>query len=148
MLRLFDRTIETIACILLASLLLTVLLGVITRALDDPLIWTDEGARFLMVWLATFGWMIAGRRRAHVRIRFFQDLLPKPAWKVTETAIQMAMVVLGAVIAWYGINLIGRNIDLEATSLPISMAWLYVPMVPAGLVMAAQAASQAVGQFR
>jgi TRAP-type C4-dicarboxylate transport system permease small subunit len=144
MVALFDRFVAGIACLLLAALLLTVLAGVVTRGAGDPLIWTDEGARFLMVWLACFGWMLAGRRRAHVRIRFFQDLLPALPHRVMETIIQLAMAGLGGAIAWYATLLVRRNIDLEATSLPLSMAWMYVPMVPAGLVMAAQSLGQAL----
>jgi TRAP-type C4-dicarboxylate transport system permease small subunit len=147
-LRLFDRALEGVACALLVALLTTVLLGVVTRAADAPLSWTDEGARFLMVWLACFGWMIAGRRRAHVRIRFFQGLLPAVAFRATEWVIQAAMVLLGGTVAWFAISLVERNADLDATSLPISMAWLYVPLVPAGLMMALQAVSQMVERPR
>jgi len=144
MLRRFDRALEAFGVLLLAALLVTVLLGVVTRAADAPLIWTDEGARFLMVWLACTGWMIAGRRRAHVRIRFFQQKLPEPAWRVMERVIQLAMALLGVCIAWFAITLVRRNAELDATSLPISMAWLYVPMIPAGLAMAVQAVAQVV----
>ncbi len=144
MLRLFDRALEAIACALLIALLITVLLGVVTRAADAPLSWTDEGARFLMVWLASFGWMIAGRRRAHVRIRFFQGLLPPALFGLTERVIQIAVAVLGCAIAWYAVTLVQRNLDMDATSLPLSMAWIYAPLIPAGLVMALQALAQAI----
>jgi TRAP-type C4-dicarboxylate transport system permease small subunit len=142
--RLFDRLIETVGCLLLVALLIDVLLGVATRAADAPLIWTDEGARFLMVWLACCGWMIAGRRRAHVRIRYFQGLLPGPLHRAVERAIQAAMAVLGLALAWFAVGLVRRNLGLEATSLPISMAWLYVPIIPAALAMAAQSAARMV----
>jgi TRAP-type C4-dicarboxylate transport system permease small subunit len=142
MLRRFDRALEVFGVLLLGALLVTVLAGVVTRAANQPLEWTDEGARFLMVWLASTGWMIAGRRRAHVRIRFFQNKLPERAYRMVERAIQAAMLLLGISIAWFAIALVRRNAELEATSLPISMAWLYIPMVPAGLVMAAQAVAQ------
>ena len=141
---LLDRLLELCACLLLVALLVTVLLGVVTRAADDPLIWTDEGARFLMVWLASFGWMVAGRRRAHVRIRYFQGLLPASLHAATERVIQLALAVFGCAVAFFGVGLIWRNLGLEATSLPVSMAWLYAPLVPAGLVMAGQALVQAV----
>jgi TRAP-type C4-dicarboxylate transport system permease small subunit len=140
--RLFDRALAAVACALLTALLLTVLAGVVTRAAGAPLIWTDEGARFLMVWLAAFGWMIAGRRRAHVRIRYFQGLLPAAWFGAAERVIQAALILFGLAIAWFGQVLIRRNLELEATSLPISMAWLYIPLVPAGLTMAVQAAVQ------
>ena len=142
---LFDWLAKGLGCLLLTALLVCVLLGIITRAFGNPLIWTDEGARFLMVWLAATGWMIATRQRAHVRIRFFQDCLPRPAWRVAEVAIQLATAVLGAGIAWFGIALVQKNLDLDATSLPISMAWLYAPMIPAGIVTALQGVGEALG---
>ncbi len=144
LIRLLDRALEAIACALLVTLLVVVLLGVVTRAANDPLIWTDEGARFLMVWLACFGWMVAGRKRAHVRIRYFQDLLPSALHRGVERVIQLALAVFGCAVAFFGTSLVRRNLGLDATTLPLSMAWLYAPLVPAGLVMAAQAAGQAV----
>lgn len=139
---LFDRSVEVLACIILIALLCCVALGVVTRSLGDPLIWTDEISRFLMIWLAVFGWILATRRRTHVRIRFFQDLLPKPAWTAAETIIQLALLVFGLCTAVYGVSLTLRNLDLEATTVPISFAWMYAPMVLAGAVTAAQAVSE------
>ncbi len=139
LLSLLDRLVELIACTLIAILLGVVSLGVVYRSLDDPLIWTDEIARFLMVWLAVFGWILACRHRSHVRIRFFQDLLPKPAWRAAEFTIQFALLIFGVAIAVYGWNLTSRSVDLEATTVPISFAWMYAPMVLAGIVTALQA---------
>ena len=137
-----DRVIEALACVILTALLATVALGVITRAMGEPLIWTDEISRFLMVWLAVFGWILASRRRTHVRIRFFQDLLPRPAWKTAEMIIQLALLVFGVCVAVYGVSLTRRNFDLEATTVPLSFAWMYAPMVLAGIVAACQAAGE------
>ena len=146
--RAFDLAARVAGCVLLAALLVCVLLGVITRGLGDPLAWTDEAARMLMVWLSAAGWILASRGRAHVRVRFFQDLLPQRAWAAAETVIQLLVVVLGLAVAGFAVVLVRRNMDLEATSLPISIGWLYVPMIPAGLVTAAQAAADAVRRPR
>jgi TRAP-type transport system small permease protein len=139
-----DRVIEALACVILIALLSCVTLGVVTRALDDPLIWTDEISRFLMVWLAVFGWILASRRRSHVRIRFFQDLLPRGAWRVAEMAIQSALLMFGIGIASYSVRLTVRNFDLEATTVPISFAWMYAPMVLAGIITTGQALSELI----
>ena len=143
MIRIFDRALEAAACLLLLVLLLTVLAGVVSRAAGDPLIWTDEGARLVMVWLACFGWMIAGatpRPCPH-------PLLPRP--------------VPGQIIPRHGVGhpggaghpgrragLVRRHPWCAAMwrwrrrPLPISMAWLYVPIIPAALVMAIQSLVQ------
>ena len=140
----FDRGAAIVACGLVVALLADVSLGAITRSLGDPLIWTDELARFLMVWLAVAGWIVASRKRLHVRIRFFQDLLPARGHRSVELAIQFAMAVFGALILVYGAGLVAKNRDLEATTLPIAMAWMYVPLLPAGAVTLVQAIRELV----
>ena len=134
-----DRLLNMAAGALVVVLLLTVTAGIVTRAIGHPLSWTDEASGFLMVWLSCLGWMIATRRNAHIRIRFFQDKLPAQPWRWTESVIQAGMALLGAVIAWYSVHLIRTNSDIEAMAMPISVAWMYVPMLPAGLMTLGQA---------
>jgi TRAP-type C4-dicarboxylate transport system permease small subunit len=144
----FDKATAFVACVLVAALLVCVSLGVITRAAGAPLIWTDEFSRFLMVWLAVFGGILASRKRLHVRIRYFQDLLPTRAHRAVELAIQLAVTLFGVLICAFSVGLVNKNLDLEATSLPISMSWMYVPMVLAGVVFAVQGAREIVEVLR
>lgn len=144
----FDNGTAFVTCVLVVALLGCVSLGVITRTLGDPFIWTDEFSRFLMVWLAVFGGIMASRRQLQVRIRFFQDMLPPRAHNAVEIAIQLAVAVFGALICVYSVGLVNKNLDLEATSLPLSMAWMYVPMVLAGLVFALQGAHEVIEVLR
>lgn len=144
----FDTAAAIVACGLVIALLVCVALGVVTRALGDPLIWTDELSRFLMVWLAVFGWVLASRKRIHVRIRFFQDLLPRRLHNLVEIAIQASLLLFGTLIAIYSMGLIGKNFDLEATSLPVSMSWLYAPLVLGGAITALQGAIELIETLR
>jgi len=144
----FDRSAAFVSCGLVTALLVCVALGVLTRALGDPFIWTDELSRFLMVWLAVFGWILASRKRIHVRIRFFQERLPKKAHRIAEIAIQAAMTLFGALVAVYGAGLIGKNFDLEATSLPVSMAWMYAPLPLGGAITALQGLVETIEALR
>jgi TRAP-type transport system small permease protein len=144
----FDKAALIVCAALVIALLTCVSLGAGTRSLGSPLIWTDELSRFLMVWLAVFGWVAASRKRIHVRIRYFQDRLPARGHTLVEVAIQMAMLVFGASVAAYSVGLIGKNHDLEATTLPISMAWMYAPVVLGGAVTALQAFSELIETLR
>lgn len=136
----FDCTLHVVAGAIMVLLLSTVSAGIISRGLNHPFSWTDELSGFLMVWLACFGWMIATRRNAHIRIRFFHDLLPAGGHAWVETAIQAGAIIFGAVVAWNSVRLIHTNSDIEATTMPIAAAWLYAPLLPAGLLTIAQAA--------
>jgi len=42
---------------------------------------------------------------------------------------------------------VAKNLDLSATSLSISMAWMYVPMVAAGVATAIQGGAELVQAF-
>jgi TRAP-type transport system small permease protein len=137
-----DRLLQFAAGVLVVVLLGTVTAGIVSRALNHPLAWTDEASGFLMVWLACLGWMLATRHGVHIRIRAFQDMLPAEPWRWTESAIQAATALLGAVVAWYSVHLIRTNADIEALALPISTAWMYVPLLPAGLMTLAQALAE------
>jgi TRAP-type C4-dicarboxylate transport system permease small subunit len=134
-----DRLLKFAAGAVVVVLLGTVTAGIVSRALNHPLSWTDEASGFLMVWLACLGWMLATRQSAHIRIRVFQDMLPRSAWRATEIAILLAAALLGAVVAWFAVHLIRTNADIESLALPISAAWLYVPLLPAGVVTVVQA---------
>jgi TRAP-type C4-dicarboxylate transport system permease small subunit len=144
----FDKASLFVCCALVSALLGCVSLGAVTRSLGEPLIWTDELSRFLMVWLAVFGWIVASRKRIHVRIRYFQDRLPQRAHQATELAIQSAMALFGALVTAYSVGLIGKNYELEATTMPISMAWMYAPMLLGGAITALQGASEVIETLR
>ena len=134
-----DRPLQWAAGALVVVLLAVVIAGVVSRAVNHPLSWTDEASGFLMVWLACLGWMIASRQGAHIRIRVFQNMLASRPWQGTEITIQAATATLGGVVAWYSLHLIRSNADIEALALPISTAWMYAPMLPAGLLTLGQA---------
>jgi TRAP-type C4-dicarboxylate transport system permease small subunit len=137
--RLADRMTEAAAVVVLIALLGSVVMGVVSRALNNPVVWSDELARFLMVWLALLGWILALRRRSHIRITVLLGLMPSGVRRAVEIAIQAAVLVFGALLLRDSFVLVERNLDIEAVSMPIPSAVIYVPVVFAGLATALQA---------
>src|SRR5438105_11574034 len=90
-----DFILNWIAVSAAGGLTLCVLLGVVSRAFNDPFGWTEELSRFLMIWVAALGWVLATRRRAHIRIRFFHDLLPRFWRSMAEIVMQLAVALFG-----------------------------------------------------
>jgi TRAP-type transport system small permease protein len=146
--RLADRAVAIIAMAAVVVLCLAVLAGVVSRGVGEPVIWSDEASRFVMVWLACLGWILAGRKRAHIRVRFFLDRIPEPVHGWLEAAMQAAVCLFGMLTAWYGVELVHRNREIEATTLPLAMAWMYVPVVLAGVATALQGAVETVASLR
>jgi TRAP-type transport system small permease protein len=139
LIRTLDLILKSLAAIAAAGLTVCVLLGIASRALNDPFGWTEELSRFFMVWVAMLGWILASRRRAHIRVRFFHDLLPRFWWTMAEIVMQLGVVLFGLVVVVTAAELIERNHDVEATSVPLAMMWIYVPLALAAAVATAQA---------
>lgn len=146
--RAFDRATAIVSMAAVVLLCLAVLSGVVTRAAGDPVIWSDEVSRFVMVWLACLGWILAGRKRSHIRVRFFLDKFPTSMRRGLEVVMQLALALFGGLTAWYGSELVRRNLEIEATTVPVAMAWIYAPVVLAGLVTLGQGLSEAWGALR
>ena len=67
--RLLGGAVEKVAAALIAAEILILLAGVIARYfLNAPLVWTDEAASLLFLWLASLGSVVALRRGEHMRM--------------------------------------------------------------------------------
>jgi len=134
-----DRLVYWAAVVLLLALLAVVVLGVFFRQINQPLAWSDELAQYLLVWTGFVGWIIAARRRSHIRIMVFAAKLPWPAQAVLEIVTQLSIILFAAILLRYSWALIDRNWDVESIALPITAAALYVLMPFAALALALQA---------
>jgi TRAP-type transport system small permease protein len=137
-----DTALRAAAFLLLASLLGSVVAGVVSRQLGAPLPWTDEAAQYLLVWTGFVGWMLASQKRSHIRIDVIVDLLPSGPRRAAEIAIQFCVVALALAMLGYGPVLIERNLDVEWISVPLSAALLYIPVPIAAAAVLLQAAAQ------
>ena len=65
------RVLEVLAVVAAAALVLDVVWGVVTRAMPGGQAkWTEELARFLLIWVSMLGGALAFRRREHLGIDF------------------------------------------------------------------------------
>lgn len=137
--RLLDQALRAGAVLLMFALLACVVIGVVMRAVNSPVAWSDETAQYLLVWTGFIGWMIAARRRSHIRITVILEALPPAGKKLAETFIQLAIIGFAIALLRWGWPLIGRNWDIEWVSLPLPAGLLYLPIPLLAAVIAGQA---------
>ena len=71
--------------------------GVVSRyVFDSPLMWTDEAANFLFLWLSMLGAVVALRRNEHMRLMtLINSLSPRRGqWLSTVGALIVIVFVL------------------------------------------------------
>jgi len=129
--------IEAAAIVVLMSLLTAVTFAqVVTRyALSDPLIWSEEVARYLFVWLSMVGAALAMREGGH----FGLDLLirPMPQLKpVLGPLVTLVMVVFLVILFKTGIDETRLAAMQFAMTFRMRMNWAYLALpVGAGLML-------------
>ena len=86
---------KNIAGVLLSAMLLMILAQVFYRyVLNDSLAWTEELAKYLMVWVACLVAPWAYRENLNVSIEMFADALPKVLRRVSEIIITILVLSL------------------------------------------------------
>jgi len=71
------RLLGVLAIIAIGTLVVDVVWGVVTRRLGEQAKWTEELARFLLIWVSMLGGALAFRRREHLGIDFLVGLMNK-----------------------------------------------------------------------
>ena len=79
--RALGHGLEAVAAVLVVAETFILLMGVVCRfVLDRPLVWSDELASLLFLWLAMIGAAIALLRGTHMRLSTVTAMMP-PAWR-------------------------------------------------------------------
>jgi TRAP-type C4-dicarboxylate transport system permease small subunit len=122
----------------MALLSLLVFIQVVFRyALDLPLFWTEESARYCLVWASLLGAGVALKRGEHIAVTYLVERLP-PAWN--RPVLHVSRISVGAILAvvlWGGIRLVVvTHFQLSpALQIPMSVPYLSVPVGAAIMVI-------------
>jgi len=130
-----DRAVAALLALLLVTMVLAVTWQVITRdVLGDPSGWTEELARFLLIWIGLFGGALAYHRGLHLGL----DLAT--GREDVQRIVRHACVLLFAVTVLIGggASLVALTAELDQFSpaLGLPMAVVYLALPASGLFMA------------
>lgn len=111
------------------------ILQIVARQIfDTPLIWSEELARLIFVYVGLLGISIAIRKQQHVLVDFIFNILPPTIKKWVFSATQIIIFICLLLFLYYGIVLVQRA-SFEIVSLGISMKWLYTALPAITLLM-------------
>jgi TRAP-type C4-dicarboxylate transport system permease small subunit len=136
--RLAERAVDWLAIGCFCGMFLCVAAGVVFRYfLGDPLTWSDELGRYLFVWCALLGWVVAARRRSHLAITTVRMRLPARGQAALSLVAALAAIAFAAILAYYGVAITLRNADVETTSLFFTQGVVYgiVPVAALGVAL-------------
>lgn len=136
-LRLAERTI---AVALLVALVAVVFAGAVGRYTGRPVIWSDEVAQALFVWVAMLAADLTLQRSGHFSIDILAALLPQKARLVLDLAILVMLGALLALLIVYGFRfahmtsgrpmpMLGLPVSVATAALPVGFTLMAITLV-------------------
>src|SRR5258708_3341940 len=140
-LRTFDRAlivlVECVCAVLLGAEIVVLLAGVVCRyVMQQPLVWSDELAGMMFLWLSMLGAVLALRRGEHMRMTaFVSRLSPERRAFVDTLALVLSVGLLGLVLT-PAYDYASGEAAIVTPALQISNAWRALALpVGAGLML-------------
>lgn len=144
------RAVDWLAIATFTGMFACVLAQVIFRYfLGDPLVWSDELARYLFIWCSLLGWVVAARKRSHLSVSIVADRLAPQGRGMLALLGALAALAFAALLVYYGVHIAARNWDVETTTLAVPMGAVYVvvPVAAAAVALHALADARAALQL-
>jgi TRAP-type C4-dicarboxylate transport system permease small subunit len=137
--RVVDRVLEWLLVAFMSLMVVNVLWQVATRfLLRNPNSFTEETARYLLVWVGILGGAYAVGKRIHLAIDLLPSKLEGRRKAMLELFIEACIFVFAAlVLVFGGSGLVWLTLDLGQTSaaLQIPLGFVYLVLPLSGLLM-------------
>ena len=124
-----NSALEMGAVCLLVVLCAVTLLGVVDRyLLHTGIGWTEELARFLLIWTSLLSAAVVTYHSGHFSVRFLVDMFPAGLCRVLDTL--MTLVDIGVLLAvfWLGVRVTSIMRMQSSPGMQLTMSWVYVSL--------------------
>ncbi|OOF60258.1 TRAP transporter large permease subunit [Rodentibacter myodis] len=126
--KIFNKLEEWIGGILFLVIFAILIAQIFFRqVVHSPLIWSEELARLLFVYVGMLGISIGVRNQQHVFIDFLTNLMPEKIKRAVATFSQLIIFACLIFFVHFGIKLFW-DASFEIVSLGISEKWLYASL--------------------
>ncbi|MFC1619667.1 TRAP transporter small permease [Candidatus Neomarinimicrobiota bacterium] len=134
-----DRWLSYALMLLMAASVINVLWQVFTRfILQDPSSYTEELARFLLIWIGLLGASYASGKGMHLAIDYFAHKFSLAMQKTIGLIIQfMVSLFAMSIMVIGGIRLVYITLVLDQTSaaLQIKLGYVYLVLPLSGIII-------------
>lgn len=136
--RYINRAAELAAILAFALMVTVVVAAVFWRyVLNDSLVWAEELARYLFVWVTFLGGGIGVGKNIHVGVDSLVMLLPDFPKKLVELCIELIIAAFLVALIIVGIQFASFGMNSNALLLPIRVGYVYLAVPLGAFVMLA-----------
>ena len=131
-----NRTAEIALLVIISVMACVVFVEVVFRyALMLPLFWTEEFARYCLVWSSLLGASVALKRGEHIAVTFFVHRFPRGVAPQAACVVSASIALFLAVMLWGGVHLVILTRHQLSPAMRIPMSWPYLAIPISSFIM-------------
>lgn len=139
----FDKSVtlatETVIIVLMTIMAVIIIAQVFMRyVMHSPIRWSEELARYLMVWVAFFGASLGIKAGTHIGLEIFLKPFSPKAQQIISFITKLLLILFLIVILKEGIVLCSALSFQRSPAMRISMFWPYFSVPTGALLMIIQ----------
>ncbi len=97
--------------------------------------WSEEFARYILVYLTFLGASVAVKRNAHIGVEMVVSLLPRPVAKVLEWVASALSFAFFAILIGYGSKVVKITMMQQSPAMHVKMGYIYMAVVIGAVLM-------------
>jgi TRAP-type C4-dicarboxylate transport system permease small subunit len=132
-----DWLLGSVICVLMGAMVINVLWQVFTRfVLRDPSSFTEEAARYMMIWIGLLGSAYAAGKKSHLALDLITARLQGGRKRASEILIQSVVLLftLGVMVGGGGrLVWIQLSLGQQSAALQLKLGYVYLAVPLAGV---------------
>ncbi|HEY5789612.1 MAG TPA: TRAP transporter small permease [Gammaproteobacteria bacterium] len=137
--RRLNRWVARLCALLVGAMVLIVLFGVLARyVLELGITWTEELARYVMIWAALLAISVGAANREHIGFELLFSALPPRLQRPLRILLDLVGIGFFVFLAVFGVGMTVRGTEQYATIFGMSMALPFASVPVAAALTALQ----------
>ncbi len=133
-----NTVVEYVIAALMGLMTIVVFVQVVCRLTSGSLPWSEELARYMMIYLVYVGASVGVKYGNHIAVEFVASLLPEKFQRVLEILVNLLCLLCFILLLRYGMNIVNITMLQKSPAMQIPMGWAYFALVLGGGIMFVQ----------
>ena len=126
-----NRICIVIAVALLGAMVIITFAQIICRVFFTALSWSEELARYLLVWSTLIGAGCVYKAGGHISVLIVQDKMPPSVQRALKVLVHILCAVFFVIALFYGVKYMGMVGAQKSAALHVPMKYMYMS-IPVG----------------
>lgn len=132
---------------LIAAMIITITMQILSRTLAQAFTWTEELSRYLLVWSTFLGATLAYKRGMHISVTFVADSFPEKAKKILFILNLLLSILFFSLAVYNGFSLMAMQIFQVSPAMQLPMRWIYLVIPASFIIMSIHALAMISGEL-